>query len=456
MKVAVLGGGIAGLSAGLTLRRAAVDVTVFEADKVPGGKIATVRQDDFLFEDGPNALTALSPLAAAHAREYRLEALPARPPRARFVWRAGKRFRAPSLGLLGPLGMARALLEPLFALASSRERDDEPLTVFLVRHFGKRTGVLIANLMAAGVYAGDPHRLSATDAFPRLASLAKTGLFGSIILGGLGRALGGGRPAKHAADSALPRSLWSLRGGLHELPSAMASELGPALRLGAAVAHVAPSGAGWEVATERGSTERFDAMICALPSGRAAALLRGASKDAAEALDGIRYAPLAVVHLGVREQDFPKAPRGFGVLDGEGNLELLGTLFPSSLFEGRAPAGHLLLTTMVGGIRRPELTRLEDGRLVDLVRADLQRVLGLNGLPVIARVHRWDMGVPQYEVGHAALVERAEREVARLPPLQLVGAAYHGVSVELALQSGAAAARRLSLGDDPSLGQSAR
>jgi oxygen-dependent protoporphyrinogen oxidase len=451
MKVAVLGGGIAGLSAGLMLRRAAIDVTVFEADNVPGGKIATVRQDDFLFEDGPNALNALSPLAAAHAREFRLQPLPARPPRARFVWRAGRRWKAPSIGLLGPLGMARALLEPLFALASPRKRDDEPLVEFLERHFGTRVGALLANLMAAGVYAGDPHRLSAVEAFPRLASLAQTGLFGSIILGGLGRALGG-RPARRANDGASPRSLWSLQGGLHDLPSSMASELGSVLRLGATVTHVTPSRAGWEVVTDRGGDEHFDAVICALPSMHAAELLRDASKNAAQALDGIRYAPLAVVHLGVRDQDFPKAPRGFGVLDGEGKLELLGTLFPSSLFEGRAPAGHLLLTTMVGGIRRPELTRLEDGRLVDLVRADLGRVLGLSGVPVIARVHRWDQAVPQYEVGHAALVERAEREVARLPPLQLAGAAYHGVSVELALQSGAAAARRLMtpLLDSPS------
>jgi oxygen-dependent protoporphyrinogen oxidase len=443
VKVAVLGGGAAGLVAGLTLKRAGADVTVFEAAPVPGGKMLSVQRDGFLFEDGPNSLAARSVQCATLSHELHLDPLPVRPPKHRFVVRGGRLRRAPSLSLLSPVGVLRALFEPLYALASRRPPGDEPLRDFLVRHFGSETGTLLANLLANGVYAGDPERLSASEAFPRLASLAQTGLFGSVILGGLGRAFG---PRARERDSSVlpsPRSLWTLRGGLHTLPLAMARELGDSLHLASPVTAIEPEGKGWQLAADGGRGGRFDAVVCALPGPYAAELLRRISPGAAKALAQIRYSPLAVVHLGVRHSDFRTPPKGFGLLDGEGKLDLLGTLFPSSLFADRAPPDHVLLTTLVGGMRRPELPGLDDGRLVELVSEDLRKVLGLTGTPVIQHVHRWEAAVPQYEVGHRALVETAELEVAKLPPFQLAGAAYHGVSVELTLQSGAAAARRL-------------
>jgi protoporphyrinogen/coproporphyrinogen III oxidase len=448
VKIAVLGGGAAGLSAGLTLRRAGVEATVFEAERMSGGKIATVEAEGFLFEAGPNSLTAQSPLAAALAYELRLEPMPVRPPNARFVVRGGRPRRAPSLSLLSPLGALRALLEPLFAMASSKREDDESLAAFLVRHFGTETGSLLANVLASGVYAGDPERLSAAEAFPRFFALAKTGALGSVVLGGLSRAFSSRGPKKeHGTDrTAPPRSLWSLPHGLQELPAAMARALGSALRLGARVSAIVPEGPGWQVGLGDSSGGLFDGVVCALPSPLAAELLDEVSPAASQALARIRYSPLAVVHLGVRSADLRVPARGFGVLDGEAKLNVLGTLFPSSLFAARAPADHAVLTSMVGGMRRPELARLPDDELIALVRADLGRVLGLTGTPVIHRVHRWEAAVPQYEVGHRANVEIAEREVAKLPSFQLAGAAYHGVSVELALQSGAAAAQRLLTG----------
>ncbi len=443
----MLGGGAAGLSAAMTLRQAGIGVTVFEAEPQAGGKIQTVLSDGFLYEDGPNALTAQSELCASYAHDLGIEPLPVRPPQSRFVVRRGRPRRAPGLGLVSPLGMARALLEPAFALGRSlrpgarkRPRVEESLSDFLVRHFGSETGKLLANVLANGVYAGDPARLSADEAFPRFSALAKQGALGSVMLGGLGRAFGGGGAPKGPATR--QRSLWTLPRGLHTLPSGLGEALGTSLRLGARVEAIAPEGGGWRVAFA-GGAERFDAIVCALPSSQAAGLLSAPSPDAAEALRAIRYSPIAVVHLGVRVSDLRRAPKGFGMLDGEGKLNLLGTLFPSSLFPGRAPEGHALFTSMVGGMRHAQRLELDDARLVDLVREDLGALLGLGGSPVTARVHRWTAAVPQYELGHGARVRAAEEAVAKLPPFQLAGAAYHGVSVELALQSGAAAARRL-------------
>ncbi len=145
----------------------------------------------------------------------------------------------------------------------------------------------------------------------------------------------------------------------------------------------------------------------------------------------------------MREDELRLPARGFGMLAGDDGLRLLGTLFSSSMFLGRAPAGHALLASFVGGARRPELVDLPDGELVDLCRRDLERAMCLSGTPVFARVFRHRVGIPQIAVGHAERLARIEAEIARWPTLALAGAGLRGVSAEAAAQSGLAAAERL-------------
>jgi oxygen-dependent protoporphyrinogen oxidase len=152
---------------------------------------------------------------------------------------------------------------------------------------------------------------------------------------------------------------------------------------------------------------------------------------------------VAVVHLGVRASDLATPAEGFGLLDGDGSLAVLGVLFLSALFPARAPAGHSLLTVLIGGSAHPERVSLAEGALVDLARDELKKVLGLKGLPVYARVVRHAEAIPRYELGHAARVASAEAACRPLPPLVLAGAAYHGVSVGRAVQGGREAARTL-------------
>jgi oxygen-dependent protoporphyrinogen oxidase len=160
-------------------------------------------------------------------------------------------------------------------------------------------------------------------------------------------------------------------------------------------------------------------------------------------LERIRSAPIAVVHLGFRASDFPRPPRGFGALDGDGSLGLLGVLFVSSLFAGKAPEGRVLLTCLMGGVLRPEALRSDDATLALQCRDDLRRLMGVTAEPEFQRVARWEEAVPQPEVGHRALLGRVALALAGLPPLELAGAAYDGVSVEQVLESGERAAARL-------------
>jgi oxygen-dependent protoporphyrinogen oxidase len=309
------------------------------------------------------------------------------------------------------------------------------MQAYLVDHLGEEAGRLGAELMAKGVYAGDPARLSAREAFPSLGGIAAN--HRSLLLG----ALSGRRVKKPTAL----KGLWSFARGIGALSDALAARLGDRVLLGAPVESLAPATAGWTVAwggAARGSSA-FDAVILALPAFAAAELCVDFSPSLAVALEAFGYAPVAVVHLGVPSAALRQQAEGFGLLDGDGTLSLLGTLYPASLFPGRAPAAHALLTSMVGGARRPELLERSDGELVDLVCADLGRALGLSAAPVYSRVVRHPRAIPQVEIGHSDRVREVETAAAAHTGLGLCGAAYHGVSLDAAIRSGAEAARLL-------------
>src|SRR2546428_18737 len=198
MRVAVIGGGIAGLSAAHELLRRGADPVLFEACARAGGKVGTRNERGYLSEDGPNFLAR--PLdALLDASGLRPEVVTPRPPMTRWIHLDGRVLRAPGLSLLARAGLGRALLEPLFAKPL---RDDMPLGEFLERRLGRRAGGLAATVMSAGVYAGDPASLSARDAFPSLGALAERG---SLIVNAFRRPeaprSGHAAPQQHAAGA---------------------------------------------------------------------------------------------------------------------------------------------------------------------------------------------------------------------------------------------------------------
>jgi oxygen-dependent protoporphyrinogen oxidase len=417
MRVAVIGGGIAGLSAAHELLRRGADAVVFEAETRAGGKVGTRDERGYVTEDGPNFLAR--PLdALLDAGGLRGEVVRPQQPTTRWIHLDGRVLKAPSLSLLARAGVGRALLEPLFAKPL---REDLPLRPFLEQRLGRRAGRLAAVLMSAGVYAGDPDLLSARDAFPSLGSLAEKG---SLIVQALRRP-GGPR-----------RGLWTLRRGLGSLASAAARALGDRFRAGAFVVRLSPTRGGWQV-----EGERFDAVVLAVPA-RAASDLTGAfAPEFADAMHGLRTVPVAIVHLGLPANG---VPRGFGALDADGTLHGLGTLLPGSMLAGRAPAGNTLVTSIVGGARHPERAALPDAALVAGALSDLRTLWGVRHQPDYVRVVRWREAIPQYGPGHRDRVRKARELLAGLPPIEVAGAAYDGVALPDVARSGAQAAARLA------------
>jgi len=417
MRIAVIGGGIAGLSAAHELLRRGAEPVLFEAEARPGGKVGTRAEQGYVSEDGPNFLAR--PLdALLDASGLRAEVVKPQPPTTRWIHLDGRMLKAPSLPLLARAGLGRALLEPLFA---EPLREDLPLRVFLERRLGRRAGGIAATVMSAGVYAGDPAALSARDAFPALGALGEKG---SLIVNAFRR------PKQ-------PQSgIWTLRSGLGALPQALAQALGDRIRLGARVTRLSPSQGAWSV-----DGDRFDGVILAVPASSAGELTRTFAPRFTEAALQFRSAPVAVVHLGLRQDG---VPRGFGMIDADGTLHGIGTLLPSSMLPGRAPEGRALVTAICGGARHPERAALSDRDLAAAVMADLRTTWGVRDEPEYVRVVRWAAAIPQYAPGHREQVRLARALLAGFPRLELAGAAWDGVAIPDVARSGAAAAGRLA------------
>ncbi|MCB9545832.1 MAG: protoporphyrinogen oxidase [Myxococcales bacterium] len=427
MKIAIIGAGISGLSAAFRLRGAGHDVVVLEAAARAGGKIHSERDEGFLVEHAANGVLDkradvftlardagipedhFCPAADAAKRRYlfldgALKPLPASPPA----------FLKSDLMTLG--GRLRALAEPF--IRARREGPEESVHAFFARRLGPQAADTLADPFVTGIYAGDAEKLSVDAALPALPALERQ--YGSLFKGMMkSRKEGGGPGGK----------LTSFSGGMGELVETLAARLGDAVHLGRPVTGLRARGAGWTVEAGGGDALDVDAVVFATPAFTTGALLSPLAPAAAAPLAAIPYAPVAVVGLGYRADQLPRPLDGFGFLvPKKAGRQVLGVLWPSTIFPGRAPEGHVLLRVIIGGARDPALVGLDDAALLALALAEVGITLGGPvPAPVFHRIIRWDAGIPQYTLGHLERVRAAE---AALPAgLFLAGNGVHGVSV---------------------------
>lgn len=440
LEVAVVGAGVAGLSAAAELARAGREVAVFEASPRSGGAAWTSPRAGFLVERGATTFR-IGAAADRFLREHALDdGLVAASPasRARFLLRAGRLVPVPlstaafaTNRLLSAKGKLRLLAEPL---VRAGDATGESVAAFAARRLGAEACERLVAPFLIGVYAGDATQLGAEAVFPRLVEAERS--HGSIARGLLAQALRGGTRGRAGS--------WSWRGGVGALTHALAARLGAALRLRSRVSHVTFEAGTYrlEIEGESGSA-RLSArrLVLATPAREAAALLTPLDPDAAKALDSIAYAPIVCLSIGVEAS--PRI-RGFGFLvpDGEGDA-LLGCLFPSELFPGRAPPGRALVSALFGGLRRPDAVDWPEDRLLGELERALDRLLHLRGAPERLAITRWPRAVAQPGCQQPRRVADARARLARFPGLALAGAHLDGVAFGDALASGASAARRI-------------
>jgi len=225
------------------------------------------------------------------------------------------------------------------------------------------------------------------------------------------------------------------------LVTTLAGVLAPRLRLSTPVTRIAPAGDGWEVATAAGGA-RARAVVLTAPADVTAGMIADLDAALAARLREVPYAPVISVYIGAARESVAHPLDGFGFLvpEREGG-RILGTIFSSSLFPGRAPRDMVALTTFVGGMRQPDLARLDADAAVALVREELGRRIGLSGEPACARVRAWPRAIPQYTLGHGELVSALGRCESRRPGLFFSANFSGGVSVGDCVENAARVAR---------------
>jgi protoporphyrinogen/coproporphyrinogen III oxidase len=448
---AIIGAGITGLTAAFYLKRKGVPVTVYEASGRVGGAIESIRSQGYLAEFGPNTILETSPKVAqlvsdAGLASRRLDPDPQA--EARYVVRYQRPIAMPG----SPLGFfttklfttkakLAVLREPF--VPPRRDGKEESVAEFVVRRLGQEFLDHAIDALVAGVYAGDPYKLSVPQAFPKLGQLEAR--YGSLIKG----QIFGARERKRRGEVAKDRApKFSFDDGLQLLPDTLRERLGEAVRLNTVVTRLTQKPEGWTLDLRtHGQLERAE-HSAVIYAGTAFKLAELETQTAAplqlRTFAEIRYPPVASVVLGFRREDVAHPCQGFGMLIPrvEG-FKILGTIFSSSLFPNRAPAGHLTLTSYVGGERYPELASLPPEKLFALTCADLRVLLGLKGQPTFQHSVFYPRAIPQYNVGYGRFRELMGDIEQKAPGLFFAGHYRDGISLSDTIVSGGKVADRV-------------
>ena len=453
MKIAIVGGGISGLSlAWYLIQTGKADPVVLEAADRPGGKIRTEKAGGYLCEWGVNGFLDNRPRTIEAAKGLGLEVMRSSDSsRGRFVFLRGGLKQLPegpkaflASRVLGPAGKMRIMLEPFIPAGGE---DDETLARFAIRRLGRQAYENLIDPMASGIFAGDPEKMSVQSCFPKIKAMERK--YGSLIkamisLGRQARKAGKGAKTVGAGPGGV---LSSFSGGMEELIVALKAVLGGRLVTGFradGIERVLPAG-GYRVHGENGGLIEADRVVLACPAYEAARIAREFDKDLSRLVAGISYPPVSVVSIGFAREKlrFSMDAYGFLVPFKEGR-KVLGVLYDSSVFPERAPEGHVLLRVMVGGARAASLAMFDDEKLLALVMGELRDMLGLNAEPDLVRIFRHEKAIPQYPPGHAERLERIEAALAAHPGLFITGNAYRGISLNDCIENSFTLAQRMA------------
>jgi len=441
--IAVVGGGITGLTAAYRLTQLGHIVRLFEASDRLGGCIRSERDGDWLVEAGPNSIQDNSPELTRLIDELKLadRVLAARPEaRNRYLMRDGRLVAAP----LSPPGLLRT---PLFSFPAKlrlagdlffrprKRRGDVSVAKFFRAHFGREAVDHGVAAMVSGIYAGNANKLSAQHAFPTLWAMERE--HGSLL-----RGLRAAARAKRAAGGrAGPPRILSFDDGLEVLPRALAAALPEGtVKLGARVDAVTPGTPCRLAWTHEGRAETgvFGAVVLALPAPALARLaIGGPTEHPLARLQAIDYPAVSSLFLGYERSRVAHALDGFGLLVPPVERRgVMGVLFSSTLFDRRAPDRHVGLTVMVGGALRPDLGILKGQPLLDLVKRELKELLGATGEPVFVREHNWSEAIPQYNLGYERFLETMDHCERHHANVFIGGNVRDGVSLTACLAAG--------------------
>jgi oxygen-dependent protoporphyrinogen oxidase len=488
-RIAIIGGGISGLSAAFALEQpkkagAPLEYVLFESSARFGGVVHTESIDGCVVEAGPDSFLTEKPWAADLCRELGLgdQLIGSNDAeRKTYILLKGRLVPLPDgLQFMVPTRLTAAFFSPLFSWKTKarilREwfyrpgggASESTVAEFVARHYGREMVERVADPLLAGVYGGSADELSVQSVLPRFLEMErKHGSLGRAMVAAarnrrppaVGAEL---RSAGRTGASVPTRSLFtSLRNGMQQMVDALLTRIpAAAWRLNSPIEAVNPESGKWLVVSG-GRTEEFDAVILATPAYTAAELLANTGAKLAAELNAIRYSSSVTVILGFDKSVRAALPAGFGFLVPRAeNRRILAATLLHNKFPDRAPDDRAVIRCFLGGTRDEEILLRSDDEILDLVRRDLREIPGIAAEPLLVRIFKWKQAMAQYGIGHSARVERIKELLSGIPGLALAGNAYGGIGVPDCVRSGTEAAAKileqLAIPQSPEIGTPAQ
>jgi oxygen-dependent protoporphyrinogen oxidase len=458
-RIAIIGGGISGLSAAYTIeekRQSGTDVeyVLFESSARLGGVLVTDHVDGCLVEAGPDSFLTEKPWAADLCRKVGLgdQLIGSNDSeRKTYIVAKGKLVVMPDgLMFMVPTKILPTVMSPLFSVRTKirmaaewfhpprKAEEDETVAEMVRRHYGSEMVDLLADPLLSGVYGGEATELSVRSVLPRFADMESK-------YGSLGRAMLAARKKTGAAAKGPARPLFtSLKDGMQAMVDAVVARLDRnALKRSTLVQSVIRQNDGWTVCAGYQS-DQFDGLIVATPAHAAAEVLEGADENLARDLGGITYSSSVTVTLGYDEKVRSSLPPGFGFLvPRSAGHRMLAATFVHNKFPHRAPENRAIVRCFLGGARDEQILESSEAEILQIVRAELKKIIGIEAEPLFVRVYKWKSAMAQYSVGHLERLQRIEASRLVLPGLALAGNGYNGIGVPDCVRSGAEAASKI-------------
>ena len=471
-RVAIVGGGIAGLSTAYALVEEAkslgqsIECTVLEAQAHWGGKIFTKRVDGLVVESGPDSFLTTKPWALGLCEKLGLSEQLINTNQGQsqtFAYSRGRLREFPQ----GLVSMVPTQIGPLFksGLVSwsgimrmagdwfipprQASAPEESLASFFCRRLGQEAFDRLIEPLVAGIYAGDASELSVSATFPQFVDLEMK--HGGLIKGALAQQ----QVHRTSQTSNGPRrSLFvTLQGGLSDLVLRLAEVLtasGVILLTGKNVEQIKRENSlegirPWKVTLAGGELMEADGVVLATPAFVSSRLLKSVNSQVSSLLADIPYASTATVSISFPKTEVQSYLSGFGfVVPRVEHRKLIAATWSSLKWAGRANTDESLIRCYIGGRGREAILDMDDSHLISLALSELQDILGIATKPLSAHVFRWAQAMPQYIIGHRDRVKTIRQRLTPSQGLLVTGAAYEGLGIPDCIRDGQETAKTLS------------
>ena len=425
MKIAIIGGGISGLTTAFYIKKGnpKAQITLFEKEDKLGGKMMTKECEGFLFEEGSNGFLSNKPDTLELVKESGYENLLLRSSdkaRIRFIYKdalhrlpesPGAFLMTPLLSLFGKLRVATEIFVP-----AKKDDTDETLQSFGYRRVGKEMTDAFLDPMTAGIFASKPDKISVNAAFPAVVKLEKE--YGGLFKGMLKK------KKKEAGPGGV---LMSFKGGVGAFIESLAKSIDAKIMTGVGIKSMEKNGDKFILNTED-NTEEFDKVILSTPAYESAKILNKIDPEFSVLLHDVEYSPVSVVGLGY--DNLKHDLNGFGLLTTTSSKkDILGVLWDSSIFADRASNGKKALRVMIGGQRNPDLAVKSEEELKNIAIQGVKETMGIEELPDTVYVKKWEKGIPNYRVGHLERMDKLFEKLKKYEGIYLSSNAYFGVGL---------------------------